>query len=147
MPKGMNGDEILEAEIVESPESMISAMPVRTNPLAPAVGVIALSLIFVTSMIIVFIDFSEPIDYELIDFDQDRARGYAQDLVDLGHPEWKDDPRFVGNVQRVANRNSHSVKAKPSRNVNATLDAFFAPYNAQLYAWMEVQGRQFKPWD
>lgn len=22
----------------------------------------------------------------------------------LGHPEWKDDPRFVGNVQRVANR-------------------------------------------
>ena len=58
-------------------------------------------------------------------------------------------PRAIpsSRVQRVANRNSHSVKAKPSRNVNATLDAFFAPYNAQLYAWMEVQGRQFKPWD
>ena len=58
-------------------------------------------------------------------------------------------PRAIpsSRVLRVANRNSHSVKAKPSRNVNATLDAFFAPYNAQLYAWMEVQGRQFKPWD
>jgi hypothetical protein len=58
-------------------------------------------------------------------------------------------PRAIpsSRVQRVANRNSHSVKAKPSRSVNATLDAFFAPYNAQLYAWMEVQGRQFKPWD
>ena len=31
--------------------------------------------------------------------------------------------------------------------VNETLDSFFAPYNAQLYAWMEMQGRQFKPWD
>ena len=48
---------------------------------------------------------------------------------------------------RVANRNSHAVKAKPSRKVNETLDSFFAPYNAQLYAWMEMQGRQFKPWD
>ena len=48
--------------------------------------------------------------------------------------------------QRVASRYSH-LKAKPSRNVNATLDAFFAPYNAQLYAWMEAQGRDFTPWD
>ena len=58
-------------------------------------------------------------------------------------------PRAIpsSHVQQVANRNSHSVKAKPSREVNATLDAFFAPYNAQLYAWMEVQGRQFKRWD
>ena len=41
----------------------------------------------------------------------------------------------------------NQVKATPSRKVNATLDTFFAPYNAQLYAWMEMQGRQFKPWD
>ena len=38
----------------------------------------------------------------------------------------------------------NQVKATPSRKVNATLDTFFAPYNAQLYAWMEMQGRQFK---
>ena len=96
----MNDDEILDAEIVETPESMSSALPIRTNPLTPAVGVIALSLIFVTSMVIVFIDFSEPIDYELIDFDQDRARGYAQDLVDLGHSEWKG--RMSGSAEEQA---------------------------------------------
>ena len=58
-------------------------------------------------------------------------------------------PRAIpsSRVLRVANRNSHAVKAKPSRKVNETLDSFFAPYNAQLYAWMEMQGRQFKPWD
>ena len=58
-------------------------------------------------------------------------------------------PRAIpsSRVLRVANRNSHAVKATPSRKVNETLDTFFAPYNAQLYAWMEMQGRQFKPWD
>ena len=45
------------------------------------------------------------------------------------------------------NPSRNQVKATPSRKVNATLDTFFAPYNAQLYAWMEMQGRQFKPWD
>lgn len=31
----------------------------------------------------------EEIDYDLIDFDSGRARGFAQSLVDLGHPEYK----------------------------------------------------------
>jgi hypothetical protein len=26
------------------------------------------------------------------------------------------------------------------------LDDFFAPYNAQLYAWMEQRGERFEPW-
>jgi len=66
---------------------------------------------------------------------------HVQDFLQL--------PRAIpsSDVLPVVNRNLHSVKAKPSRKVNATLDAFFAPYNAQLYAWMEVQGRQFKRWD
>ena len=49
--------------------------------------------------------------------------------------------------QRVTSRKLSKLKAKPSRNVNATLDAFFAPYNDKLYAWMEAQGRDFTPWD
>ena len=49
--------------------------------------------------------------------------------------------------QRVTSRKLSKLKAKPSRNVNATLDAFFAPYNDKLYAWMEAQGREFTPWD
>jgi len=98
---GMNEGEILDAEIIEDPESIvISATPTRVNPLTPALGAVALSVIFVTSMVIVFMDFSEPIDYELIDFDQDRARGYAQDLVDLGHPEWKG--RMSGSAEEQA---------------------------------------------
>ena len=28
-------------------------------------------------------------DYQLIEFDPTSARGYAQSLVDLGHPEWE----------------------------------------------------------
>ena len=34
-----------------------------------------------------------------------------------------------------------------SESTAELLRKFFAPYNAQLYAWMEMQGRQFKPWD
>ena len=58
-------------------------------------------------------------------------------------------PRAISaaRLRRISNRNTHSVKAKPSAAVNATLNAFFAPYNAQLYAWMEEQGRSFTKWD
>ena len=58
-------------------------------------------------------------------------------------------PRAIpaARLRSARNRNEHRVKATPSRQVNATLDAFFAPYNAQLYAWMEESGRRFTKWD
>tara|TARA_B110001452_G_scaffold73117_1_gene59175 strand:- start:498 stop:1133 length:636 start_codon:yes stop_codon:yes gene_type:complete len=58
-------------------------------------------------------------------------------------------PRAIpaARLRSAKNRNDHGVKAKPSREVNKTLDAFFAPYNTQLYAWMEERGRKFKKWD
>ena len=93
-------EEIIEAEVIEAPSSWANAIPFRNNPLAPAIGVVALSLIFVSSMVIVFMDFSEPIEYELIGFDQDRTRGYTQDLVDLGHPEWEG--RMSGSAEEQA---------------------------------------------
>ena len=93
-------EEIFEAEVIEAPSSWANAIPFRNNPLAPAIGVVALSLIFVSSMVIVFMDFSEPIEYELIGFDQDRTRGYTQDLVDLGHPEWEG--RMSGSAEEQA---------------------------------------------
>ena len=58
-------------------------------------------------------------------------------------------PRAIptARLKHVSNRNTHKVKARPSRTVNQTLNAFFAPYNAKLYAWMEEQGRPWKKWE
>ena len=54
---------------------------------------IGLALIMVTATIFViqpaWLGFERDYDYELIEFDQDQARNFAQDLVDLGHPEWE----------------------------------------------------------
>ena len=36
-------------------------------------------------------------DYELIEFDSEQARIYAQSLVDMGHPEWEG--RLSGTVE------------------------------------------------
>ncbi|MBT6641313.1 MAG: M20/M25/M40 family metallo-hydrolase, partial [Euryarchaeota archaeon] len=43
--------------------------------------------------------FERDYDYELIEFDQDQARNFAQDLVDLGHPEWEG--RMSGTVEET----------------------------------------------
>ena len=58
-----------------------------------AVIAIAMAVLMVTATILVFkptwLGFERQYDYELIDFDQDQARNFAQDLVNLGHPDWE----------------------------------------------------------
>ena len=62
---------------------------------------IGMALIMVTAAILVFkptwLGFEAEYDYELIDFDQAQARSFAQDLVDLGHPDWEG--RMSGTVE------------------------------------------------
>ena len=64
---------------------------------------IGLALIMVTATIFViqpaWLGFERDYDYELIEFDQDQARNFAQDLVDLGHPEWEG--RMSGTVEET----------------------------------------------
>ena len=68
-----------------------------------AVIAIAMALIMVTATILVFkptwLGFERQYDYELIDFDQDQARNYAQDLVNLGHPDGEG--RMSGTVEET----------------------------------------------
>jgi hypothetical protein len=61
---------------------------------------------------------------------------------------------FLGLEQRlpptvtrtIRNRNEMSAKSRPSQALNATLDAFFAPYNAELYAWTAARAIPFAHW-
>ena len=55
---------------------------------------------------------------------------------------------FAPEVLRAAhNRNMQPSRSRPSRMLNATLDAFFAPYNEQLYAWAAERGLAFARWE
>lgn len=47
---------------------------------------------------------------------------------------------------RVHNKNTQPLKARASPELNAVLDAFFAPYNEQLYAWMDARNFTYHPW-
>ena len=63
-------------------------------------------------------------DYELIDFDQDRARGYAQTLVDLGHPEWGG--RMSGTVEEA--NGAEAIKQNLTEaGMGATVQTFSVP--------------------
>ena len=54
---------------------------------------IGLALLMVTATIFIiqpsWLGFEPDYDYQLIDFDQDQAQTFAQNLVDFGHPEWE----------------------------------------------------------
>ena len=61
---------------------------------------IGISLLMLTTVLIIqpsWLGFGEDYEYELIDFDQQQARIFAQELVDLGHPEWEG--RMSGTVE------------------------------------------------
>ena len=60
--------------------------------------------------------------------------------------------RFLGldqhysSVYGQAMNKNQGKKSRSSRALDHMLDDFFAPYNAQLYAWMEQRGERFEPW-
>lgn len=62
---------------------------------------IVLVVIFVSSTLLYFMLDDEPVDYGAsMNFDQNRARGYAEDLLGLGHPDWKG--RMSGSAEELA---------------------------------------------
>ena len=63
-------------------------------------------------------------DYQLIEFDATIARGYAQSLVDLGHPEWEG--RMSGTIEE--HNTADFIKANfTSMGVPSTLEDFDVP--------------------
>ncbi|DAC45152.1 MAG TPA: SAP domain-containing protein, partial [Candidatus Thalassarchaeaceae archaeon] len=60
-------------------------------------------------------------EYVLIDFDNEKAREFAQTLVDLGHPEWEG--RMSGTVEEENTANS--IKSNfTSMGIPSTMDEF-----------------------
>ena len=88
---------IFDAEIIEESQEngQLNKLIKKTKALPlPVLAVTGIMLLGTMGGAILygddFIDWiqGEP-DYQLIDFDSTSARGYAQSLVDMGHPEWE----------------------------------------------------------
>ncbi len=57
-----------------------------------ALYAIGVSLLMLTTVLIIqpsWLGFGEDYEYDLIEFDQQQVRIFAQELVDLGHPDWE----------------------------------------------------------
>ncbi len=93
---------VIEAEIIPTNSKFKQqAIIVRDIILTPAILASLLVVVFISStLVVIFVDFSPEIEYELIDFDKTSARGFAQDLVDLGHEDWKG--RMSGTAEELA---------------------------------------------
>ena len=50
-------------------------------------------------------------------------------------------------LKHARNQNRERSRSRPSRLLNSTLDAFFAPYNEELYAWAAMRRLPFARWD
>ena len=50
-------------------------------------------------------------------------------------------------LRTVRNRNPLASKARPSAALSAALDAFFAPHNEALYAWLAARGVPWTRWE
>jgi hypothetical protein len=96
----------------------------------PALALIAVLLSSIILVAIIQPDFvmnlfgEEEIEYELIEFDADRARGFAQSLVDLGHPEYKG--RMSGSAEE-GNAASMIMGNFSTMGYQATLEEFDVP--------------------
>ena len=97
----MTEQEILSAEVVEDWSEATNRRSVRELLRSTTVIASSLLVLLVTSTFLYFFLEEEPVDYGAsMQFDQERTRSYAQDLVDLGHPEWKG--RMSGSVEEQA---------------------------------------------
>jgi len=84
---------------LEEKSELSSNSPIFQRMIAPIAGphtikiiaAIGLSVLMISAVLIIqpaWLGFGDELEFELIEFDASMARGYAQSLVDLGHPEW-----------------------------------------------------------
>lgn len=97
----MTEEEILSAEIAEDwveADKQRSTLGVLKSNVAIAGFLV---VIFLSSTLLYFFLEDEPVEYGIsMDYDQDRTRGYVDDLLELGHPEWKG--RMSGSAEEQA---------------------------------------------
>ncbi len=97
----MSDDEVISAEIADDwseANNRRSALDFLQNTTVMA-GILV--TLFITSTFMYFYLGDEPVEYGTsLTYDQDRTRGYVEDLLDLGHPEWKG--RMSGTAEEQA---------------------------------------------
>ena len=124
-------NDFLEAEITEdsamqSVRSMIGRVKQLPVSVLAVIGIMLLGTmggaLLYGDDVIEWIQ-GEP-DYQLIEFDTTSARGYAQSLVDLGHPEWEG--RMSGTIEE--HNTADFIKANfTSMGIPSTLEDFDVP--------------------
>ncbi|MEL0212986.1 MAG: M28 family peptidase [Euryarchaeota archaeon] len=124
-------NDFLEAEITEdsamqSGQSMIGQVKQLPVSVLAVIGIMLLGTmggaLLYGDDVIEWIQ-GEP-DYQLIEFDATSARGYAQSLVDLGHPEWEG--RMSGTIEE--HNTADFIKANfTSMGIPSTLEDFDVP--------------------
>ena len=124
-------NDFLEAEITEdsamqSGRSMIGRVKQLPVSVLAVIGIMLLGTmggaLLYGDDVIEWIQ-GEP-DYQLIEFDATSARGYAQSLVDLGHPEWEG--RMSGTIEE--HNTADFIKANfTSMGIPSTLEGFDVP--------------------
>ncbi len=124
-------NDFLEAEITEdsamqSGRSMIGRVKQLPVSVLAVIGIMLLGsmggALLYGDDVIEWIQ-GEP-DYQLIEFDATSARGFAQSLVDLGHPEWEG--RMSGTIEE--HNTADFIKANfTSMGIPSTLEDFDVP--------------------
>jgi hypothetical protein len=79
-----------EDELIEATLSSAVSLKERLQQVPPYVIALALTLLISSVGLVAWsLDaFADEIEYKTIEFDKNSARTFAQNLVDLGHPEW-----------------------------------------------------------
>ena len=121
--------EVLTAEVIEDADFATRFIRRKVElfgvqiPAAALVGVLVLGTLgagFLAGPMIMAWLQPEP-EYELIDFDTARARGFAEHLVSLGHPQWGG--RHSGTAEELATAESNKANFTAA-GMAATIERF-----------------------
>ncbi len=97
----MSEEEVISAEVVEDWVEANNRRTALDFFRSKTVIATTLVILFISSTLIYFITAEETVDYgSSMVFDQSRTRGYTEDLVSLGHPDWKG--RMSGSAEEQA---------------------------------------------
>ena len=129
-------EPVVDAEVIEAESNASKARKTLADSIArarelpiPVLVVSALILVGGSGGAILYSDEiiewiqGEP-DYQLIEFDAEQSRVYAQSLVDLGHPEWEG--RLSGTIEEKNTADSIKLNFS-SMGIPATLEEFDVP--------------------
>ena len=129
-------EPVVDAEVIEAEGSASKARKTLTDGVVRA-RELPVPVLIVSALIIVggsggailygddIIEWirGEP-DYQLIEFDAEQSRVYAQSLVDLGHPDWEG--RLSGTIEEKNTADSIKLNFS-SMGIPATLEEFDVP--------------------